>query len=294
MSKIRKNGFRAWLLAMRPKTLPAAIVPVAVATALAYRHETFQWQPAMLCFAFAGLMQIASNLINDLYDFLKGTDDEDRLGPERACAQGWITPQAMRLAIGINILLASIVGLGLLFWGGWELVLVGVACIAGAFLYTLGLSYLGLGDLLVVLFFGFVPVLGSYYVQAGQLHSDAWWLGGACGFAIDTLLVVNNFRDRETDRRAKKLTLVVRFGERFGECLYFLAGMLAMLLALVGTYPNIPTTILALSPFLLLHTMTYRQMVNISAGRQLNKILGLSARNIFLFGLSLVAVLLFA
>lgn len=288
MNEIKENSVRAWLLAMRPKTLSAAVVPVAVATALAYRHGVFQWEVAMLCFAFAGLMQVASNLINDLFDFLKGTDGEERLGPERACAQGWISPRAMRIGIGINLFLASIVGLCLLFWGGWELVALGVACIAGAFFYTLGASYLGLGDVLVVLFFGFVPVLGTYYVQAGLLHSEAWWLGGACGCVIDTLLVVNNYRDRHTDRQANKRTLIVRFGERFGEWLYLGLGVVAVVVAVFGLEQNPLLPTLLFMPFLLLHINAYRQLVHIRSGRALNKVLGMTARNIFVFGVSLV------
>lgn len=288
MNGIKKNSIRAWLLAMRPKTLSAAVVPVAVATALAYRHGVFQWEVAMLCFAFAGLMQVASNLINDLFDFLKGTDGEERLGPERACAQGWISPRVMRIGIGINLVLASIVGLCLLFWGGWELVALGVACIAGAFFYTLGASYLGLGDVLVVLFFGFVPVLGTYYVQAGFLHSEAWWLGGACGCVIDTLLVVNNYRDRHTDRQANKRTLIVRFGERFGEWLYLGLGVVAVVVAVFGLEQNPLLPTLLFMPFLLLHINAYCQLVHIRSGRALNKVLGMTARNIFVFGVSLV------
>ncbi len=288
MNEIKENSVQAWLLAMRPKTLSAAVVPVAVATALAYRHGVFQWEVAMLCFAFAGLMQVASNLINDLFDFLKGTDGEERLGPERACAQGWISPRAMRIGIGINLFLASIVGLCLLFWGGWELVALGVACIAGAFFYTLGASYLGLGDVLVVLFFGFVPVLGTYYVQAGFLHSEAWWLGGACGCVIDTLLVVNNYRDRHTDRQANKRTLIVRFGERFGEWLYLGLGVVAVVVAVFGLEQNPLLPTLLFMPFLLLHINAYCQLVHIRSGRALNKVLGMTARNIFVFGVSLV------
>lgn len=288
MNEIKENSVQAWLLAMRPKTLSAAVVPVAVATALAYRHGVFQWEVAMLCFAFAGLMQVASNLINDLFDFLKGTDGEERLGPERACAQGWISPRAMRIGIGINLFLASTVGLCLLFWGGWELIALGVACIAGAFFYTLGASYLGLGDVLVVLFFGFVPVLGTYYVQAASLHSEAWWLGGACGCVIDTLLVVNNYRDRHTDRQANKRTLIVRFGKRFGEWLYLGLGVVAVVVAVFGLEQNPLLPTLLFMPFLLLHINTYCQLVRISSGRALNKVLGMTARNIFVFGVSVV------
>ena len=150
---------KAWFLAARPKTLSAALIPVAVATALAYANGEAQWVPASLCALFAMLMQVASNFINDLYDYKKGTDAEDRLGPKRACAQGWITPQAMRNGIVITLLLAVSVGACLLFYGGWWLVGLGASCVIFAFLYTTLMSYHGLGDLLVWAFFGFVPVI---------------------------------------------------------------------------------------------------------------------------------------
>ena len=135
----------------------------------------FQWLPALICCLFAGLMQIAANFINDLFDYLKGTDREDRLGPERACAQGWISPRAMRNGIIVTVLFACLIGSALLFYAGWELIIVGRLCVLFAFLYTTGpypLSYNGWGDVLVIVFFGFVPVGGTYYVQALTWTSD--------------------------------------------------------------------------------------------------------------------------
>lgn len=126
---IQPNSLQAWLLAARPKTLTAASIPVMVGCALAEAHGHFQTVPAILCFLFAFLMQIDANFINDLYDFLKGSDREDRLGPERACAQGWISPQQMKRGILFTTFLAGICGLGLLFYSGWEMIPVGMACI---------------------------------------------------------------------------------------------------------------------------------------------------------------------
>ena len=213
---------KAWFLAARPKTLSAALIPVAVATALAYANDAAQWEPALLCALFAMLMQVASNFINDLYDYKKGTDSAERLGPKRACAQGWISPTAMRNGIMITLILACSVGACLLLYGGWWLIGMGASCVIFAFLYTTLMSYHGLGDLLVWVFFGFVPVIGTYYVQAGELHPDVWLLSAACGLCVDTLLVLNNYRDRETDRKTGKRTIVVLFGERFGSLAYLL------------------------------------------------------------------------
>lgn len=149
-----------WILAARPKTLTAALIPVLTATALAYSEGHGRWQPALLCCLFAAIMQIAANFINDLFDYRKGTDREDRLGPERACAQGWITPRAMTRGIVITLILACAVGCGLLPFGGWPLVGIGAACVLFAFLYTTLLSYMGCGDILVWVF------LASYQCAA--------------------------------------------------------------------------------------------------------------------------------
>ena len=138
MKEIKRNSWRAWLLAARPKTLAGAATPVLIGAALAYADGQFQWLPALVCFLFAGLMQIAANFINDLFDCLKGTDREDRLGPERACAQGWISPGAMKLGIIFTIIPACLIGSILLFYAGWQLILVGLLCVIFAFFYTQG------------------------------------------------------------------------------------------------------------------------------------------------------------
>ncbi len=138
MEKVKRNSLHAWILAARPKTLTGAITPVMVGTALATMDGHFQWLPALICCLFASFMQIAANFINDLFDYLKGTDREDRLGPERACAQGWISAGAMRTGIIITVVLACLIGSVLLFYAGWELVLVGLLCVLFAFLYTTG------------------------------------------------------------------------------------------------------------------------------------------------------------
>ena len=228
MNEIKQNSPYAWFLAARPKTLTGAIIPVLLGSALAFSDGQFKTAPALLCALFACGMQIAANFINDLFDFQKGTDRrEDRLGPQRACAEGWITPAAMKTGIGIALTLSCLAGLAVLFtvWGqlphgGWELVVLGVVCILFAFLYTTLLSYRGWGDVLVLVFFGFVPVCGTYYVQAYTLNMDVVVLSLVSGLAIDTLLMVNNYRDREQDAVSGKCTLVVRYGKKFGENMY--------------------------------------------------------------------------
>ena len=179
--EITQNSPRAWLLAARPKTLTGAAVPVMIGLALAYTDAadyetgTFKWFPAVLCMLFAMLMQIDANFINDFFDFAKGNDDAaTRLGPLRACTQGWVSTSAMKQAIATVTVLACLVGLPLIWYGGMEMVLIGILCVVFCFLYTTHLSYLGLGDVLVLLFFGIVPVCITYYIQ---LHTVTWQVG---------------------------------------------------------------------------------------------------------------------
>lgn len=292
---IRQNSLRAWILAARPKTLTAAAVPVIVGMALAIGDNTFQWRPVVLCFLFAFIMQIAANFINDLVDFLKGSDREDRLGPERACAQGWITPGAMKAGIVTSLIAACAIGLMLLKYGGLWLVAVGAACVVFAFLYTTFMSYYGLGDLLVIVFFGFVPVVCTYYVQSGGVTVISFVAALACGLAVDTLLVINNFRDRDADRRSGKKTIIVRFGERFGIALYLLLGVAAAALCL--TFLAYGYVFAALMPLLYLipHFAAWRRMVRINHGRELNMILASTSLNMLLFAvLMLVGFMLSA
>lgn len=288
---VKLNSPRAWFLAARPKTLSAALVPVVVAAALAWAEGHFRPVPVVLCLVFAALMQVAANFINDLLDFRKGTDREDRLGPERACAQGWVTPAAMRRAIAVVLVLACAAGCGLLFYGGWWLVLVGAACVVFAFLYTTLLSYCGMGDVLVWGFFGFVPVLGTYYVQAASLTPSAWCLAAACGLVIDTLLVVNNYRDRDTDRAAGKRTLIVALGGRFGSLFYLGQGLAAYGCAAALALYGYRWTALFPLLYVVLHVRTWRTMVRIGQGRALNGILGATSRNMFLFAVLLALAL---
>ncbi len=288
---VKQNSPLAWFLAARPKTLTAALIPVAVASALAFSHNKFHLTPALLCVGFAALMQIAANFINDLFDFLKGTDREDRLGPERACAQGWISPTAMRVGITVTLLAACTVGCCLLPYGGWPLVGLGAACVVFAFLYTTLLSYCGGGDVLVWFFFGFVPVAGTYYVQAGTLPPEVWWLAAACGLVTDTLLVLNNYRDRDTDRASGKRTLIVVLGDPFGRYFYLLQGIAGYgCVAALAFYGHTWAALLPLI-YLIPHFTTWRTMVHIHSGKGLNRILGLTSRNMFIFAVLVVMAL---
>ncbi|MBR4389323.1 MAG: 1,4-dihydroxy-2-naphthoate octaprenyltransferase [Prevotella sp.] len=287
-NQIRTNSPRAWLLAARPKTLTGAAVPVLMGLALAYADggwRRFLVVPAILCLLFAFVMQVDANFVNDYFDYKKGDDDEHRLGPRRACAQGWVTSRGMVMAIALTTVVAGLIGLPLIYWGGWEMVLVGVCCVVFCFLYTTHLSRWGMGDVLVLLFFGLVPVCATYYIQRHTLTMEVLLSSLACGMVVDTLLMVNNYRDREGDHRHGKRTLVVLIGEKASELLYLGLGLAACFIGLVYLFPGRYFTFSLPFIYLALHGHTYRQMKKIKQGKALNQILGLTARNIFIYGL---------
>ena len=298
-TNIKTDSPRAWLLAARPKTLTGAAVPVMIGVALAYADAaayvegTFSWVAAALCFLFAFIMQVDANFINDFFDFAKGADDaETRLGPPRACTQGWVRLDSMKRAIALTTCAACVVGLPLVWYGGLEMILVGLLCVVFCFLYTTHLSYLGLGDVLVVVFFGIVPVCISYYIQ---LHTCTWQVflaSLACGLVIDGLLLVNNFRDRDTDRQVGKTTLVVRIGEQATLRLYLGVGVAACLIGLVFWLNGHVLAALLPLLYLALHVFTYLKIKSINRGKALNRCLGETARNIFVYGLTVAAGLL--
>ncbi len=295
MKAIRINSLHSWFLALRPKTLAGALLPVITGSSLAFYTGNFNWLPALACCLFAALMQVAANFINDLYDYLKGTDREDRLGPERACAQGWITPAAMKKGILITLVLAGLTGSTLLLYGGWELIFIGLVCVVFAFLYTTGpypLSYHGWGDVLVLLFFGFIPVGGTYYVQAQTIDSSIIIPSLVCGLVVDTLLVVNNYRDREADRKSGKRTVIVRWGEPFGRYMYLFLGLFAAWLCLGFIfYGNLAAALLP-QFYLIPHLRTWQKMAAIRQGKALNKILGETSRNMLWMGILLASGLI--
>lgn len=222
-----------WVDAARPRTLPAAVAPVLVGAAFAWHDGVFSAGASALCLAFALLVQIGTNFANDYYDFMKGADTAARVGPRRAVAAGLVAPTTMRGAMVAVFTIAFLVGLGLLPWGGWPLLVIGVASIVCGIAYTGGpwpLGYLGLGDVFVFLFFGLVAVGATYFVQAGAVGLEVGLAATAIGALAANILVVNNYRDVETDAVAGKRTLAVRFGRGFARRQF--AGSLLIALAL--------------------------------------------------------------
>ncbi|MBR5928994.1 MAG: 1,4-dihydroxy-2-naphthoate octaprenyltransferase [Prevotella sp.] len=284
--KIIKNSWKAWLLAARPKTLTGAAVPVMIGLSLAWtKVDEYQWLPAILCLLFAFIMQIDANFVNDYFDFIKGNDDETRLGPKRACAMGWVDAKIMRRAIIIVTVLACLIGLPLVFYGGLEMVLIGVLCGLFCFLYTTHLSYVGMGDVLVLVFFGIVPVCIPYYILTHSINMEVVVASLACGLVIDTLLMINNYRDIENDQRAGKKTLAVKLGKDSSRMMYLLLGIMACLLGVVYMLNGHLWAFILPVGYLALHVITYRHMVRIDHGRALNSVLGETARNMFVYGL---------
>jgi 1,4-dihydroxy-2-naphthoate octaprenyltransferase len=243
---------RPWLLAARPKTLPAALAPVMLGSASAAAVEAFAPMPALLALLFAVLMQITCNFANDYGDFMRGADTPERLGPARAVASGWVAPQAMRRAVVLLAAASFCTGLLLVFWGGWWLIGVGTICLLACLAYTGGpfpLAYNGLGDVFVIVFFGFAAVLFTAYVQCGFFPAQAWVAAPACGLLAANILVVNNARDMETDARAGKRTTVVRYGRGFARAQYALSMAFALalpaVLLLLGSGPGALLPLLA-------------------------------------------------
>lgn len=295
-ANIETDSAKAWLLAARPKTLSGAAVPVMIGVSLAYVDAAqyvdgaFSWVAAVLCLLFAFIMQVDANFINDFFDFTNGADDsETRLGPRRACAQGWVKLDSMKRAIALTTCLACLVGLPLVWYGGLEMILIGLLCLVFCFLYTTHMSYMGLGDVLVLVFFGVVPVCISYYIQ---LHTCTWQVflaSLACGLVIDGLLIVNNFRDRDNDRAVGKNTLVVRIGDKASLALYFGVGVVACLMGLVFWLNGHVLAFVLPLLYLVLHVFTYLKIKRIHQGKALNHCLGETARNIFVYGLTVAA-----
>jgi len=281
---------KVWLEAARPKTLPAAIIPVMVGTAFAVAEHRAQPLVAAICLGFSLLVQIGTNFANDYFDFVQGADTAERVGPRRAVAAGLISPAVMLRATIGTLALAFVVGLLLIREGGWILLPIGLASVVCAVAYTGGpypLGYNGLGDLFVFIFFGLVAVGATFFVQAHTLTPAVILAAAAMGLLAANILVANNYRDAETDAKAGKRTLVVRFGRRFALWQYGLSALFALAcpVVLFGLGWHWPV----LLPVLLLPLgirLTHRLGASIEPTEQI-ALLGATARFLALYGLLL-------
>ncbi len=247
------NGMRIWLMAARPRTLPAAIAPVLVGTALAGFAHIFHPLRFVAALLSALCIQVGTNLSNDYSDARRGADTEDRLGPVRVTAGGLVPPRQVLIATYLTFALAVLFGIYLIVVAGWELLLVGTASILAGVLYTGGprpYGYEGLGEVFVFTFFGIVAVAGSFFVQTTHLTWEAFALAVPVGLLASGILVVNNVRDLDTDHRAGKRTLAVRLGRERTRTLF--------VVMVYGAYVLAPISWLfgPLSPWLLLPWLT--------------------------------------
>lgn len=207
-----QSKLQIWLLAIRPKTLPAAGAGVITGSTLALYDGAFSFWPALAALAGALLLQIGSNLANDVFDYLRGAESKERLGPMRVTQAGLLTPKEVQLGMWITFALAALIGIYLITVAGWAILLIGLTAILAAIAYTGPISDKGLGDIFVFLYFGVAAVVGTYYVQALKTSPVAWWMSLPIGLLIVNILVVNNLRDIDADQAAGKITLAVRMG----------------------------------------------------------------------------------
>lgn len=284
----------AWLLAARPKTLAAALVPVMVGSACALHAGGFRAGAALAALLGAMCLQVATNLANDVFDYELGADTAERIGPPRAAERGLLRPGALRGALMSCLALALGCGLYLVQVAGPLVVVIGLCSMVAAVAYTAGpypLAYRGLGDAFVLLFFGFVAVTGTALVQLGSVPALAWWSGAGVGAIATVLLAVNNVRDRATDEAAGKRTLVVRFGRRFGEleATACLAVAFAIPVAMIASGLAGRALLLVWLPLPL--GLSIHRGIRRLHGRELNRVLGQTAVLLLAYGVALAAAL---
>ena len=319
------DNIKMWIVAARPKTLTASVSPVIVAIALAYSKGVVNVGLSLLCICVAVFAQIASNYANDYFDFKKGTDNSDRVGPERAVANGWVTEKSMLIASLIAVGLAAVCGLAIVCLTHWWLIFVGVAVVLCVYAYSAGpypLSYNGWGDVAVLLFYGIVPVCGTIFVLTGHITLRGFLLALSMGCVATNILVVNNYRDYETDMEANKRTSIVIHGQVFGEMLYIVCAACALISVALAmciddsltesfvseskavlsaldmngySFTNVFTAqkiwlIVFLVEFGVLQYIAWKKMKT-STGKELNNVLALTARNVLIWAV-LLSILL--
>ncbi len=278
-----------WLLAIRPKTLFATVAPVMIGTAMAMGNGSFHLYSFLAALMGGVMIQIGTNLANDYYDFKKGADDEQRLGPTRVTQAGLIKPEKIKSAFILSFAIAILIGIYLVTRGGWPIVIIGLSSILFGILYTGGpypLGYHGLGDVFVLMFFGPVAVGGTYYVQALSINIEVLIYGLPPGLLSVAILAVNNLRDVNSDREAGKRTLAVRFGIKFTQLEYMFCLLLAAIFPLrsyfiYGTHPYTVLTLLIL-PF---SFTLYKKVKTFPASSELNSVLAKTGQLLFLYAL---------
>jgi 1,4-dihydroxy-2-naphthoate polyprenyltransferase len=284
--EISKAG--SWIIASRPRTLPAAVVPVFVGSAAAYSNSKFVMLNALIALICSLLIQIGTNFTNDLYDYLKGADNEKRKGPLRVIANGLITVPQMKAGIAIVFLTAFMLGLYLVFTAGTVVLVIGIASILAGIAYTAGpypLAYNGLGDVFVFIFFGVVGTAGTYYVQAHSFSYLPFLCSIPVGALITNILVVNNYRDIEEDRSARKYTLAVKFGKAFTRYQYISLLMISFIIPLLLCFEFDFKYWILLPCLTIPVALRLMRMMYTCTGKELNKTLELTAKLSAIFGI---------
>ena len=290
------KNIKKWFEIIRAKTLLVSMASVIMAIALAFENGGNNWLPAILCLLFAMLAQATSNVVNDYADYKTGCDNENSLGPERKLVSGEITAKTMLKAIIIAASVCFLVGLSLLYWGGWILLPFGLLIMAVAFCYSMGpfpLSYHALGDVAVILFFGIVPITFTYYILTKEINWEIITAGIAMGLVVDELLIVNNVRDEEEDKLHNKKTTVGIFGSKFMKEVFFLNPFIACGLGFyfMRDICDYKTWAIAIIP-LQIYSVIVSIRLNKYKGKQLNALLGQASLEALIFALTVVVVTL--
>jgi 1,4-dihydroxy-2-naphthoate octaprenyltransferase len=281
--------WKIWLLAARPKTLPAGIVPVLVAGAMAYGDGAFHWLSFLAALFGSIMIQIGTNYANDLFDYVKKTDTSERIGPVRVTQSGLATPRQTAAATALVFTLAFLVGIYLVYRGGWPVVIIGLASILCGVLYTAGplaLGYIGIADLFVLMFFGPVALAGTYYVQTLTISWPVITAGIPFGLISTAILVVNNLRDVDTDKKGGKKTLAVRYGRKFARYQYLVMLIAAAAVPVLMTVSGHGAKYLPIAAIYLVFSFSAVRTVFKSVdGETLNKTLAATGKLLILYGI---------
>lgn len=285
---VKQSKFKSWILASRPKTLPAAVVPVIVGSSLAYSESKFVLLNSLIALFCSLLIQIGTNFVNDLYDFLKGSDKKNRKGPKRVLANGFISVKEMKIGSVLIFLLAFAAGLYLVYVGGVVVLIIGVTSIIAGIAYTAGpfpLAYNGLGDLFVFIFFGIVATVGTYYVNTFEFSFLSFLASIPVGALITNILLVNNYRDINEDKAANKKTTAVIFGKDFARRQYMFFIILSYLIP-ISFFVFYNYSYLILFPLLSIPFAAHLvNMLYKLEGEALNKTLELTAKFSGVYGI---------
>jgi 1,4-dihydroxy-2-naphthoate octaprenyltransferase len=278
-----------WLMGARPRTLPASISPVLVGCGLAFATGSFNPLAAFAALVVGVMIQIGTNLINDVIDYIHGTDNADRLGPVRVTQAGLLTPRQVWIAVAISYGMAALAGLYLVWLESWLVLGLGLACMLAGFLYSTGpfaLSRNGLGDLFAILFFGFIAVCGTALVVSGEIPRTAWPSAFSVGVLVANILIVNNIRDIPTDRRAGRTNIAIRFGRRAAEIEYAVFLTAAYLTPVLCVFTGIlPFPALTLLFSLPMAWSLFRRLLAAPPGKGLNLLLAQTARLLLVYSL---------